>query len=553
MEILRIEDLSFTYPSAEKRAIEHVSFSVEEGEFVLVCGSSGSGKTTLFRTLKPEIAPFGKLEGKIYFCGGELSDLPREKSVGEIGFVSQLPEQQIVTDTVEEELSFGLCGICTDNSEIRRRVGEAVGYFGIEGLLGKKTSELSGGQKQLVCLASVMAMNPKMLILDEPTSQLDPVSASEFISILKRLNQDTGLTVIISEHRVEELFPAADKIAVFDGGRTIAFGSPKEAGGFLAKNSATERAALFLPCAAKLFGETGGDGETPLTVREGREYLRSCFKNEIRELKPAEHTPTGEKKEVAVKCGGVCFKYGRELPYVLYNCSTEIYRGEIFAVLGGNGSGKSTLLSILAGLEKPIAGRVEILGKSIDKYKGNSLYRSAVSMLPQDPQELFVGESAADELKQICSDGEKIKSLAKLLEIDGLLDRHPYDLSGGEQQRLALCEVLLTDPKILLLDEPTRSIDMFFKNVLTGILKELKARGVTVIMVTHDTEFAASAADRCAMLFAGELTQGESPEKFFSENCFYTTQSARISRGYYEKAVTVEQVAGLCRLNGKKE
>lgn len=552
MEILRIENLSFTYPKNDKKALDNVSFSIEEGDFVLVCGSSGSGKTTLLRTLKPEIAPYGEKNGKILFCGEELSSLNSLKTAGEIGFVSQQPEQQIVTDTVEEELSFGLCGICTDREKIRRRVGEVVGYFGIEGMLGKKTSELSGGQKQMLCLASVMAMNPRVLILDEPTSQLDPISAVEFIFALKRLNRDMGLTVIISEHRVEELFVAADKIAVFDSGCLISFGSPYSVGEYLASSPKAERASLMLPCATKIFRGTGGVGRAPLTVRDGREYINKNFKNGVcKKVVPG--AQAHEKADVAVRLDKVCFKYGRERPYVLYDCSAEINRCEIFAVLGGNGSGKTTLLSIISGLEKPISGKVDILGKNINKYKGNSLYRGVLSALPQDPQELFIGESGREEIEQVCQDKEKAEAMARTLEIDGLLDRHPYDLSGGEQQRLALCEVLLTEPKILLLDEPTRSIDAFYKKVLAEKLRALKNDGVTVIMVTHDTEFAAEVADRCAMLFGGELTQGERPEEFFSENDFYTTQAARISRGSFENAVTPEQVIGLCLKNKAME
>lgn len=549
MEILRVENLSFSYPKTNKKALDVVSFSINEGDFVLVCGSSGSGKTTLLRTLKPEIAPYGEKNGKILFFGEDLLSLPSEKTTREIGFVSQRPEQQIVTDTVEEELSFGLCGICTDNGKIRRRVGEVVGYFGIEGMLGKKTSELSGGQKQTLCLASVMAMSPKVLILDEPTSQLDPISAAEFISLLRRLNRETGLTVIISEHRVEDLFAAADKIAIFDSGRLISFGTPQNVGEFLASSTTAVRPALMLPCAAKIFRATGGKGETPLTVRDGREYIRNNFKfNAFRTEKEKTRKESG--KDIAVKLDRVSFKYGRETPYVLYNCSTDVYHGEIFAILGGNGSGKTTLLSVISGLEKPISGKVEILGKSIDKYKGNSLYRGVLSALPQDPQELFIGESGREELEQVCKNREKAEAMAGMLEMTELLDRHPYDLSGGEQQRLALCEVLLTDPKILLLDEPTRSIDSFYKKVLAEKLKNLKADGITVIMVTHDTDFAAETADRCAMLFDGELTVGEAPEKFFSENDFYTTHAARISRGFFDGAVTVEQVTDICLNNG---
>lgn len=546
MEILTLKNLSFSYPESDRKAIENISLSVREGEFIVICGRSGCGKTTLLRLLKNELAPVGKREGEILFCGKAMDEVDARTSARRIGFVAQNPETGTLTDKVWHELAFGLENLGCDPDEMRLRAGELANYFGINGWLHSDTATLSGGQKQLLALASVMTLSPKVLLLDEPTSQLDPIAASGFISTLQKINRELGMTVILSEHRLEEVFPIADRVVVMNEGKIVCSDEPEKVCGALAKSPIS----AGFPSAARIFSGLEGRGKCPLTVREGREFLSSFEKKSL---------PIEEKSrpdEVAFSMKNVWQRYERNSPDILKGADIEVRRGEIFSLLGGNGSGKTTLISVIAGVEKAYRGKITILGKNIKKY-GAELHRGTVAMLPQDVSTVFIKNTVRDDLFDICravgcSKDEAEKKIAEIcgeLSITEVLSRHPYDLSGGEGQRAALAKVLLTEPKILLLDEPTKGIDAFAKQTLMAILRRLSEGGVTVLIVTHDTEFAAEISDRCAMLFDGKVISPSCPQRFFGKNNFYTTSASRISRGIFENTVTAEQVIAL----GKEE
>lgn len=540
MEILQIEDLSFRYPEADRNALSSVSFSVKRGEFIVVCGESGCGKTTLLRLLKPEISPAGDLSGSVKYLGEDTL---------EIGFVMQDPDSQIVTDTVWHELAFGLENLGLPCDVIRRRVGETACYFGIEELFRRKTDGLSGGQKQLLNLAAVTAMQPKVLILDEPTGQLDPIAASEFIATLSKLNRELGMTVILAEHRLEEVFPIADRVLVMDDGRAALFDLPEKIGGELMKLGKDHPMLEALPSAVRICGSLGYEEKIPMTVREGRDFIEDHFGGKKVVLPEKEYIP-GES--IAVELKNVFFRYERDLPDVLRGTSAKIYEGEIFAILGGNGVGKTTMLNVIGGLLKPYRGKVLVAERPVGAYKGNSLYTHNLAILPQNPRALFVRDTVGADLSEIPeSRGIKkserealVVSVAKRLKILHLLGKNPFDLSGGEQQKCALAKVLLAEPRIVLLDEPTKAIDASAKRGLSEILSELKSAGVTVIIVTHDTEFAAENADRCALFFDGELISEDIPQRFFGGNTFYTTAANRIVREVCPNAVTVSQAVG---------
>lgn len=546
MEILTLKNLSFSYPESDRKAIENISLSVREGEFIVICGRSGCGKTTLLRLLKNELAPVGKREGEILFRGQHAEDIDVKTSAGSIGFVAQNPESQTVTDKVWHELAFGMENLGYDADEMRLRAGELANYFGINGWLHSDTATLSGGQKQLLALASVMALSPKILLLDEPTSQLDPIAASGFINTLQKINRELGMTVIISEHRLEEVFPIADRVVVMDEGKIVCSDEPEKVCGTLAKSPIS----AGFPSAARIFSGLDGKGKCPLTVREGREFLSSFEKKSlpVEEEKPSD--------EVAFSMKNVWQRYERNSPDILKGADIEVRRGEIFSLLGGNGSGKTTLISVIAGIEKAYRGKITVLGKNIKKY-GAELHRGTVAMLPQDVSTVFIKNTVRDDLFDICravgcskdEAGKKIAAICGELSITEVLSRHPYDLSGGEGQRAALAKILLTEPKILLLDEPTKGIDAFAKQTLMAILSRLSEGGVTVFIVTHDTEFAAEISDRCAMLFDGKVISPSCPQRFFGKNNFYTTSASRISRGIFENTVTAGQVIAL----GKEE
>lgn len=559
MEIIKVENVGFTYPQQKESVIQNIHFNVRQGEFVVLFGESGSGKTTLLRLLKRELSPHGKRQGDIYYKGVNIDELDERTAASDIGFVMQNPEHQIVTDKVWHELAFGLENIGIPTSIIRRRVGEMANFFGIHGWFRKKTTELSGGQKQLLNLASIMVMQPQVLILDEPTSQLDPIAASEFISTLQKINRDLGITVLLAEHRLEEVLPIADQVIVLEKGNLILNERPESVGQQLKKINASHNMLQALPSAVRIFYGVGAEGKSPLTVREGRAFLQH-FHNDIVRVN-RENMDHDSEEETVLQLKNIWFRYERHLPDVLAGVSLEVKKGEIVSILGGNGSGKTTLLSVIAGQNRAYRGGVFVQGKNIKKYKGKELYKHLLALLPQDPQTVFLKATVSEDYQEIGKVMGYTKELvekytnevAEMLSITHVLDKHPYDLSGGEQQKVALGKILLLKPKLLLLDEPTKGIDAFSKLVLRDILLDLKKQGVTMIVVTHDVEFAALISDRCGLFFDQEIVSIDKPGPFFSNNHFYTTAANRISRHRYENAITCEDVIEICRLNGVRK
>ena len=555
MDILQIENLRFRYPDAEKDALDGVSFHVRAGEFVVLCGESGCGKTTLLKMLKRELSPHGEKSGRIVYNGVEQAALDDRTAACDIGYVLQNPENQVVTDKVWHELAFGLESLGFPTGTIRRRVAEMASYFGIQTWFRQNTGELSGGQKQMLNLASVMVMQPQVLILDEPTSQLDPIAASDFIGTLRKLNRELGLTILLVEHRLEEVFPLADRVMMMEQGRILLYDRPEAVGARLRELRADHPMLAGLPSAVRIFQALEVDAPCPLTVKEGRDFLSEHFLA----AGQGERPPVARREKIALEMKNVWFRYERDLPDVLRGVTFAAYEGETFCILGGNGTGKTTALSVLAGLNRAYRGRVLIGGKKIGEYKGNTLYRHNVALLPLNPQTVFLKMTVREDFQEIArvmEYGEEertalIEEIAGKLGITRLLDKHPYDLSGGEQQKAALAKVLLLKPKILLLDEPTKGVDAYSKRNLLSILRELKAEGITIVIVTHDVEFAAAGADRCALFFDGEIISVDTPAAFFANNNFYTTAANRIARHLYRDAVSCEEVVALCRLNRK--
>lgn len=535
--LLRLEELSFTYPNQKRPALFEVSLSVNKGEFLVLCGPSGCGKSTLLRQLKTALAPHGKRSGEIFFEGRPLKELNQRKQAQRIGFVQQSAENQIVTDKVWHELAFGLESLGCDTPTIRRRVAEMASFFGIQGWFYKNVTELSGGQKQLLNLASVMVMQPSVLILDEPTSQLDPIAASDFLATLGRINRELGTTIILTEHRLEEAFPMASGVAVMDNGRLLCRGTPQEVGAALKDKG--HAMFLAMPTAMRIWAAVTDDGVCPVTVREGRDWLTAF--SEAHALKELKKEPQRVYfDETVIEGRELWFKYEKDLPDVVRGLSLSVKKGEFLALLGGNGTGKTTSLKLLAGLLSPYRGEVRLGG--------------SVGVLPQNPQALFVKKTVREDLYEILKgrrqskeyQDAKVAHVTALCRLTELLDRHPYDLSGGEQQRAALAKVLLLEPEILLMDEPTKGLDAEFKQSFAEILKQLLCRGVTILMVSHDIEFCARYAHRCALFFDGSIVTEAEPRAFFSGNSFYTTSANRMARSFAAEAVTAEDVICLC-------
>lgn len=542
MEILTVKDLSFSYPLQENKTLSSVSLTLCEGELSVLAGATGCGKSTLLRLIKRELAPRGTCEGEILYRGRALSTLLPRESASRIGFVMQDPDGQIVCDTVAAELAFGPENLGMSRDAIAARVAEMASYFGIGDWYDRPISELSGGQKQLLNLAAVMATDPDLLILDEPTAQLDPIAAEGFINTLAKLNRDFSLTVLIAEHRLEELIPICDRLLVMEDGGILHAGAPREV---ISKIGSDSEILSAMPSAVRLYHAIGATGGVPVSAREGRVFLRTHCQNRIRTVEPA---PRSDRKALALELRDVFFRYEKNTPDVLRHLDLSVLEGEVLCLLGGNGSGKSTALSVIAGILHAYAGSIRIFGRKQKEYKNQSLYRDCLALLPQDVQTVFLKNTVREELEEVGFRSEEFP-----FDLSPLYERHPYDLSGGEQQTVALAKVLAARPRLLLMDEPTKGIDAARKAELIGLIQRLQSRGVTVLIVTHDVEFAALCADRVALFFDGTVVSVDTPDRFFSQNRFYTTTASRMSRDFYDRAVTVEAVAELCRRNAEGE
>lgn len=536
-ESIKIEHLSFSYPEQERLALDDLNLTIKQGEFLVLCGPSGCGKSTLLRQLKTVLTPHGRRTGLIWFRGQPLDTLDQRLQSSAIGFVQQSPENQIVTDKVWHELAFGLESLGYDTPTIRRRVAEMASFFGIEGWFYKNVTELSGGQKQLLNLASIMAMQPDILVLDEPTSQLDPIAAGDFIATLGKINRELGTTILLTEHRLEEAFPLASKVVVMDAGKLLCAGSPQEVG--VALKQSGHAMFLAMPTAMRVWASVENDAPCPVTVREGRRWLTDYAGRHSLKPLPEMAAPSGSG-EAVLTAEELWFKYEKDGPDVVRGLELSVRKGEFLALLGGNGTGKTTSLKLLSGLLTPYRGQVQIHG--------------SLGILPQNPQALFVKKTVREDLFEIFQGKQiprqiqegRVAHVTALCRLSPLLDRHPYDLSGGEQQRAALAKVLLLDPDILLMDEPTKGLDAEFKQAFAEILRVLLRRGVTVLMVSHDIEFCARYVHRCALFFDGSVVTEGRPRDFFSGNSFYTTSANRMARGLLPRAVTPEDVMVAC-------
>ena len=578
MNLVEIKDFGFSYPESSRKVLEHVNLNIKEGTLNVIMGRSGCGKSTLLRQLKSVLAPAGEKEGKILYRNIPLEDTDHRTQSQEIGFVMQNPDNQIVTDKVWHELAFGLESLGYDNATIRLRVAEMASYFGIQKWFYKNVSELSGGQKQLLNLASVMAMHPSLLILDEPTSQLDPIAASDFLETVKKINRDIGTTVLLTEHRLQDIIPYADRVFVMDEGTLFLEGTPREIGTKLKEQH--HGMFLSMPVPMQIYAGTESALTCPLTVSEGRQWIREYIKEKgikKEEIQQANQRleKQGEKNEnetagffghlkrqkettpPAIQMKDVWFRYEKDSPDVIQDLSLEVKKGEFYALVGGNGTGKSTTLSLLGRVHQPYSGRIYLDGKDLRSFSDRELYCGYLGVMPQNPQSIFLKKTVLEDLYSVIG-GKKekpsneypismkkekaIEGIVSLTHLEGLLERHPYDLSGGEQQRLALAKVLLLRPKILLMDEPTKGMDAEYKEELGSILKKLQSHGMTIFMISHDVEFVAEYADTTGLFFEGNVVTSKKTRDFFAGNNFYTTAANRMARGLFPEAVTGKDV-----------
>ena len=553
LALLEIEDLTYYYPERSEPSLEQINIQVSEGELLLVTGGSGSGKSTLARLLAGLIPEFygGKIWGSYRLAGAELKGWRRRARHSAVGIVFQDPERQLVMTSVEGEIAFGLENLRLPRREMFRRAAEVMTFLNLLPLRDQFTAHLSGGEKQKLALASVIAMHPRILILDEPTSQLDPVAAADIFNLVESLNREMGYTIILIEQRLERCYHLADRLIIMEGGRIICDAAPGEAARWQLR-----KGLPFIPPVARFFASlsSGADSPVPLTVREGRRELQ---RTAPASPAPPDHLPLStvsrsstQKKEPLIRASGLWYTYP-EGTEAMKGLSLELPPGELITILGPNASGKSTLLKLLAGIIKPQRGKILLQGQDTRRLPPPQMGRY-LGYLSQNPNDYLTRDTVEEELKFTLDnfglpDKGICAEMMKRLSLEPLRGLNPRDLSSGERQRVALASVLVTEPPLLLLDEPTRGLDYRLKRELGRFLGEIVAAGGTVILVTHDLEFAVDYGERVVLLFDGTVVS-EGPREILRESIFYAPQMARLFRGRAGNVLTVEE--GLSTING---
>ena len=605
MALIEFNDFSFSYlnsdgTESQRKSLDSIDLEIDYGDFVLLCGPSGCGKTTLLTNLKKELMPAGRRSGEIKFNGVRIQDLDDISSACDIGYLFQNPDSQIVTDTVIQEIAFPLENIGLPTEEIRNRISEIVAFFGINDILHKNVNELSGGQKQLVNLCSLLVLRPEVLLLDEPMSQLDPIASYEFLSIVRRLNEEFSITVIMSEHKADSIFPFIDKAVFLKDGK-IEF--VDNAHNICKEVIDDEIFENYLPVVTKIYNSLSAKYpsliklNTPLSIREGRRCLNEIHDDLIKISEGTENFDnlgfsnlhhTSKKYQSREKSGildkislnknrnaliqmrGIYFAYEKE-KLILKNVDFDLNRGEFVSLIGGNGVGKSTFLQLLVGILKPIKGKVKyrkgiklayvhqnpMIHFSKDNVReeflesileSNLFNKSNVDFKKEDYESLlklnneeFIESELLNSLK-FDSIEFKFKEIIEFFDICDLIDKHPYDCSGGEQQKIVIVKALLQNADVLVLDEPTKGLDPISSKALADILNSLIDNGLTIIMTSHDLDFVANNCKRCLMLFDKDIQIDDDPKVIFAENNFYTTFTNRMVKEYIPEVVTFDDV-----------
>ena len=595
MALIEFDNFTFAYlnsdgTESQDNSLDEISLEIDYGDFVLLCGPSGSGKTTLLTNLKKELMPAGRRAGEIRFKGIRIQDLDDISSACDIGYLFQNPDSQIVTDTVIQEIAFPLENIGLPTEEIRNRISEIVAFFGINDILHKNVNELSGGQKQLVNLCSLLVLRPEVLLLDEPMSQLDPIASYEFLSIVRRLNEEFSITVIMSEHKADSIFPFIDKAVFLKDGR-IEF--VDNAHNICKEVIDDEIFENYLPVVTKIHNSLSDKYpslsklNTPLSIREGRRCLNTIHDDLIKisegignsnnfDSANLHHTskkyhsqeksgildrlPFNGNGNALIRMDGIYFAYEKE-NLILKNVDFDLNEGDFVSLIGGNGVGKSTFLQLLVGILKPIKGKVKyrkkirlayvhqnpmihfskdnvreeflesLLESGLLNGNGIDFNRSSYENLLKLSSEEFVDSDILNGL-EFDSIKFKFRELIEFFDICDLIDKHPYDCSGGEQQKIVIVKALLQNADVLVLDEPTKGLDPISSKNLARILNSLRDNGLTILMTSHDLDFVANNCKRCLMLFDRDIQIDDDPKVIFAENNFYTTFVNRMVKDY---------------------
>lgn len=497
--MFQVQNLTFRYHTNQTNILKNLTLSIEKGDFVLICGKSGCGKTTFLRHLKKSLLPLGKKTGTILYKQKDIQEVSFLQET-EIGYVFQNPSDQLVMDQVWHEIAFGLENQGMELSLMKRRVSEIVNYFNLQDILYQSVNQLSGGQKQMVNLASIMAMNPEVILLDEATAQLDPIHAVEFVKMLQQIHNDFNITIVMVEHQLENVLNYVKKMVVMEQGEILFQGECQE---IIKQMLKTGKLVELLPEYMQL---SIPSKQLVTNLQQAKQVVQSlAFHSEI--------APCYQGQKVAVEMKNINFGYQQD---IIKHLQLEIYQDDFLVIVGANGCGKTTLLKCLADLVK---------------YQGKIKYteRKRIGYLPQDPTTLFLKPTVKEELEAVCQEQSKVKEMLEWSHLLGQQESHPYDLSGGQRQLLALTKILLLEPSILLLDEPTKGLDVYAKRRIGNLLLTLSST-LPIVCVSHDLEFCAQYSKRAAMLFNGQIEAIEDTHSFFKNNLFYTTAMSKVMR-----------------------
>jgi len=547
--LIRLRELSFTYNGADRPTLRKINLTIEDGQFVLITGASGGGKSTLCRCFNGLVPHFygGKISGTAEVQGMDILEHPPRELATKVGMVFQDPENQLVTTDVEREIAFGLENLGYPKNLIARRIEEVLDTVGIAHLRLARNTELSGGEMQKVAIASVLALHPEVLVLDEPTSELDPQSAEEVLRLLERLNDELGLTVILIEQRLDRVIHLVDRLLVMGGGEIIADGTPGEVMG-----GDTDGLGIGLPPVIRLMRQLQSTNASlnglSLTVKDARLRLQKV----LQDVKTAEFTDAGANAKPVLNVDKVWFSYGERA--VLRNINLDIDSGGFIAIMGRNASGKTTLVKQFNGLLKPSKGRVRLDGVDTRKSSVAELSQQ-VGYVFQNPNDHLFADTVEEEIAfSLRNRGVDEAEIARAVE--GMLNEfelgryrksYPRNLSGGEKQRVALASVLVGQPKVIVLDEPTRGMDYVLKKKLVSFLDDYRHRGNTVIMVTHDVETIAECAQRVVLLSEGRVVVEGSKREVLSKALLFSPQINRLAQalsgyGVADTTLTVDEM-----------
>lgn len=546
MAIIQCESFSFTYNDGKEKSLDSIDLEVNAGEIILIQGETGSGKSTLLKSFKKELLPFGSKEGTIIIDDCPVEGMSLNQSAEKVGFVFQDPLNQVVCDTVEAELAFGMENIGKSKTEISERIAELSIYFGMSHWMTRELSSLSTGELQLVNLASIIAMAPDILLLDEPLAQLDPVSKERFLNILFKLNDDFNLTILIVEHELDLLYAHCDQVIVLKEGQIIEQGTPRK----VAEDCWQSEKINYLPIPAHIFHLLEGKGVVPINIKEGIRFI-----SKVEGLDKMSHIDkTKEVKGETLKIRNLTFRYDRQSTYILEEVDLTLKEGDILCLFGANGSGKTTLLKVIIGVLKNKQGKiwwnqVRMTSKTLETYLGET-----IGYLPQNPSGLLFSGTVAENLVEVMTYHKvdlieqrmRMKELLSELDLKYLEHRKIDTLSYGEKQLVALSKVFILRPQLVLLDEPTKGLDRKKKETVERFLRKKGSEGITMIITSHDPDFASEVGSLCTLLFRQKLTPLQTPTHFFSKHHFFTTTVKKVVHQRLKDVVTMSDLKRYC-------